>query len=298
MPRPGDRRHRAVGNKEIIDRLNSYSEVSPSGPGSTSSSRACCRQGSLVVELIRSRSMLPRGSRRSRATGWRSIQRRSSRAQEALEWLLVYRLGKNLKPSQDGGDTSGELPAILEFPQAKHEAPLDLAEVQADVERQAQGRQAATDGRKQFVKADGSPDLSDYDFALAILARQVRWNEAEIIALVRGFRAKQGDPKGERSDYVLGTCARRSPGSMRNRPGSASTIATCSVRPLVPTALHGSLLVPTMPPRPGPRRRTIARSFRWPPARCTSRPTSRPSCWAEPSGCCRSARSTSARHCW
>ena len=139
---------------EIIDRLNSYSEVSPSGTGVH-----VFIKGVLPSGLFGGRAdpiEVYAAKRFSTITGnWlEEYPDEIVEAQEALEWLLVYRLGKNLKPSQDGGDTSGELPAILEFPQAKHEAPLDLAEVQADVERQAQGRQAAT-RRPQAVRQGG-----------------------------------------------------------------------------------------------------------------------------------------------
>ncbi len=176
----------------IIDRFDSYTEVSRSGHGIHIIGRgkkptSKCRRGNVEI-YEKSRYFC------ITANLW---QERStvSNIQKALDWLCETALGKD-KPTTDG-ETQTEwaevtLSADAEPPKDKLEALLDS---------NAAFKTAWNHRMKPSPKS-----LSEYEFKLACLAMEDGWSDQEIADLLIPYRIKWGDEgglkKALRKDYI------------------------------------------------------------------------------------------------
>lgn len=199
--------------REIIARFNSYTEVSPSGRGvhifvkgllrgvtATSKSQGG-RVGSTEVYagkryLTLTGDMLP------------GAVDEIVEAQEALDWLWREKMGKGFATCDEADPDDDVIPDAA-FPKDWHDAMLELgndspASYIATFEHRRVDR--GPDGKRKFVRADGSADLSTYDFALAVRAAQGKRSKGEAAALIRFHREHYHDSKAaDRPDYVEST---------------------------------------------------------------------------------------------
>jgi len=178
-------------SQEIIDRLDSYTEISQSGRGIHIIVRgekpgAKCRKENTEIYDHNRYFALTGNVLQDR----KEIEDR----QEELGWLCGETFGSSKEDGQDAADL--KLDADAEPPQDKMEKLLDKPEF-----------------RKVWGKEVALKSLSDYDWQLASIACKNGWKDQEIANLIIAFRRTHGEKdadrkKALRADYIARTIKR------------------------------------------------------------------------------------------
>jgi hypothetical protein len=188
---------------EIIERLRSYTEVSPSQTGvhvlcTGSLPRDGGRRGQIEV-YTRKRFFCVTGQH---IDGWPD---EVCEAEEALEWLWAAHIRRAAPEAPSADVEPGDMPwdkfdAILENDEKFRKTWLHK---RPDLQDQS---------------------LSAFDFSLCVLAAQTGWNDSELAALVVHHRRKWGGiEKGtQRKDYVSRTVANTREALRRRLEGNES----------------------------------------------------------------------------
>ena len=181
---------------EIIDRLKTYTEISPSATGLHLFARGVLPMGAKggrkgSIECYASERYLT-------VTGFHleDYPDEICEAQEAIEWLWLHMLEKTGARAR-GGDEGR--PAI-DLAGGVFDTPFPFRKI-AEFEDQDSDFKRVFAHRFPKLK---DQSLSGYDMSLAVRMAHRHWSEGEIIAVIREFRQRHGSTeKAAREDYLL-----------------------------------------------------------------------------------------------